>query len=178
MAIMAATLTRADLDALPDDGLRQELIDGSFVMTPAPGFAHQHVALTLYRLLSDAARGSGLYVMAAPFDVVLGANVVKPGIFVAPHAAFTERDLPTAPLLVVEVRSPATGWLDQGRKRQLYADAGVAHYWLVDPLVPTIDLLRMESGEYVQVARVAGSEPVTITEPFPLALAASQFRID
>jgi hypothetical protein len=41
MAAMASkTLTRADLDALPDDGLRHELIDGSFVMTPAPGMAH------------------------------------------------------------------------------------------------------------------------------------------
>ena len=37
MALMAGRmLSRADLDALPDDGLRHELIDGSFVMTPAP----------------------------------------------------------------------------------------------------------------------------------------------
>ena len=30
-------LTREELDALPDDRLRHELIDGAFVMTPAPG---------------------------------------------------------------------------------------------------------------------------------------------
>jgi hypothetical protein len=36
MALVASRmLTRDDLDALPDDGLRHELIDGSFVMTPA-----------------------------------------------------------------------------------------------------------------------------------------------
>lgn len=38
MALMAGRiLTRDDLDAQPDRGLRHELIDGSFVMTPAPG---------------------------------------------------------------------------------------------------------------------------------------------
>jgi hypothetical protein len=30
-------LTREELDALPDDGLRHELIDGAFVMTRRPG---------------------------------------------------------------------------------------------------------------------------------------------
>ena len=39
MASMVASniLTRADLDALPDDNLRHELIDGQFVMTPGTG---------------------------------------------------------------------------------------------------------------------------------------------
>ena len=36
MSVMAIMLTRDDLDALPDDGLRHELIDGTFVMTPRP----------------------------------------------------------------------------------------------------------------------------------------------
>lgn len=178
MAVMAPALTRADLDALPADGLRHELIDGAFILTPAPGFAHQHAVMALLRLLTDAVRGTGLFVMVAPFDVVLGADVVEPDLIVAPRSAFTERDLQQAPLLVVEVRSPATGWLDQGRKRQLYASAGVPHYWLVDPLAPTIDLLRLEAGEYVQAARLAGADPLTISDPFPMTLSTSQLRID
>lgn len=55
MSVMAAReLTRADLDALPDDGLRHELIDGAFVMTPAPGLPHQTLAFALAR---GASRG-------------------------------------------------------------------------------------------------------------------------
>nr|MBA2456256.1 Uma2 family endonuclease [Nocardioidaceae bacterium] len=34
-------LTRADLDAMPDDGHRYELIDGVLIVTPAPGHYHQ-----------------------------------------------------------------------------------------------------------------------------------------
>jgi Uma2 family endonuclease len=70
----------------------------------------------------------------APYGVVIGPHVVEPDIVVAPRAAFTERDLQTAPLLVVEVRSPSTAWLDEGRKRSLVEEAGVAYYWLADPL--------------------------------------------
>jgi hypothetical protein len=43
MSVMAAReLTRADLDALPDDGLRHELIDGAFVITRLLGYVTRH----------------------------------------------------------------------------------------------------------------------------------------
>ena len=72
-------LTRADLDALPDDGLRHELIDGALVMTPAPGLPHQTMSGALYRALWSAGIGTGLRVIYAPFDVVLGLNVPRTG---------------------------------------------------------------------------------------------------
>ncbi len=39
MAVMGseALLTRADRDALPEDGRRHELLDGAIVVTPSPG---------------------------------------------------------------------------------------------------------------------------------------------
>ncbi len=125
MALMAGRmLSRADLDALPDDGLRHELIDGSFVMTPAPGMAHQDFAFALARALHAATEGTDLKVVMAPYDVAIGAHVVEPDIVVAPRVAFTERDLQMTPLLVVEVRSPSTAWLDEGRKRSIYQEGG------------------------------------------------------
>jgi hypothetical protein len=67
MASMVASnmLTRVDLDALPDDGLRHELIDGQFVMTPVLGFDHQVMADEVRRLLWGALRGTGLTVLSA-----------------------------------------------------------------------------------------------------------------
>jgi len=172
MAVMATgnMLTRADLDALPDDGLRHELIDGAFVMTPAPGFHHQALVGTLYTALRSASAGTDLTVLLAPFDVVLGPHVVEPDLIVAPRAAFTERDLPTAPVLAVEVRSPATGWLDDGRKRALYEEHGVASYWLVDPLTPSITILELTDGHYVDVAAAHGDQTIEVTAPFPISL--------
>ena len=172
MSVMATgnLLTRADLDALPDDGLRHELIDGAFVMTPAPGVPHQRFTFALARALHAAAEGTGLDVLPAPLDVVLGPNVVEPDIIVAPHTAFTERDLPTAPLLAVEVRSSSTGWLDEGRKRTLYEESGVASYWLVDPDTPAITILELLNGRYEQVATAHGDQTIEVTAPFPISL--------
>jgi Uma2 family endonuclease len=47
-------LTRADLDAMPDDGHRYELIDGALIVTPAPSWRHQTVVLELAVLRREA----------------------------------------------------------------------------------------------------------------------------
>jgi Uma2 family endonuclease len=165
----APVLTRADLDALPDDNLRHELIDGAFIMTPAPGISHQCMAGSLFVRLRSALAGSHLLALMAPLDVVLGDNVVEPDILVAPRAAFTERDLPTAPLLVVEVRSPSTARLDRGRKLSLYEEFGVPHYWLLDPREPSATILKLIDGRYAETAHAIGDQTVTIGEPFSLS---------
>jgi Uma2 family endonuclease len=163
-------LTREELDALPDDGLRHELIDGAFVMTPAPGVGHQRMIAALYRTLWLACAGTDLRVLFAPLDVVLGDSVVEPDLVVAPASAFTERDLPSPPLLVVEVRSASTGWLDEGRKRTLYEEHGVAHYWLADPAAPAITVLELEDGRYQQTAFAMGDQTIDVDAPFAVAL--------
>ena len=163
-------LTREDLDALPDDGLRHELIDGAVVMTPAPGMGHFDMSVALFDALRSATRGTDLKVVYAPFDVVLGVNVVEPDLLVAPTADFTDRDLPTAPLLAVEIRSPSTGWLDEGRKRTLYEEVGVVSYWLADPATPSITILELVDGRYVQVAYAIGDQAIHLTTPAPITL--------
>lgn len=172
MAVMAHgnLLTREDLDALPDDGLRHELIDGAFVMTPAPGVPHQRMAFALARALHDAASGTDLEVLMAPLDVVLGPHVVEPDIVVAPRRAFTERDLPAAPTLVVEVRSASTGWLDEGRKRTLYEEYAVPHYWLVDPASVSITLLELADGHYEQTGFATGDQTIEVSAPLVMPL--------
>lgn len=163
-------LTRADLDALPDDGLRHELIDGAFVMTPSPGVGHQWMSAALVDVLRSAARGTGLAVLYAPLDVVLGPNVVEPDIIVAPEEDFAEKDLPVAPLLVVEIRSPSTAWIDKGRKRTLYEEHGVASYWLADPATPSLTILELVGGRYTEVAHATGDQTITLTSPVTVTL--------
>jgi Uma2 family endonuclease len=48
---VAHPFTVADLEGMPDDGRRYELIDGELLASPAPGWAHQEAAYTLYTLL-------------------------------------------------------------------------------------------------------------------------------
>lgn len=172
MAAMATArlLTRDNLDALPEDGLRHELIDGQFVMTPAPGSPHQTVSLSLAARLREQVLGSHLKVLTAPFDVVLGRHVVEPDIVVAPKADFTHRDLPVPPLLIVEVLSPSTSHLDRGRKRELYAEAGVPHYWIIDPDTPSITTFALTDGAHTQTAQASRNEVLTTGDPVTLTI--------
>jgi Uma2 family endonuclease len=175
MALMVGTqLTRADLDALPDDGLRHELIDGAFVMTPAPGMAQQDVIFALARILYAAVEGTDLKVMLAPYDVVLGPNVVQPDLVVTERTAFTERGLHTPPLLVVEVRSMSTAWVDDGRKRTLYEESGIGHYWRVDPVEPAITVCELSHGHYERTMFARGQEALIIRSPFDVELIPSR----
>jgi Uma2 family endonuclease len=162
--------TRADLDAMPDDGRRYELVDGSIVVTPSPGLGHQRVVMRLGVLLY-AACPSDLEVLTGPFDVALGEHtVLVPDLLVAPRAAFTKRDLPGPPLLAVEVLSPSTRRRDLGDKLTAYRDAGCPSYWVVDPTAPRLRAFALREGEYVEVADVAGDQTWTSTEPYPVVI--------
>ena len=169
MSIMAAyLLTRDDLDALPDDGLRHELIDGQFIMTPSPGSAHQISVTSLILLLGNALRDTRLQVLVAPFDVVLGPNVVEPDLLVTPRAALGEHDLSTPPLLAVEILSPSTARIDRGRKRDLYEESGVHSYWIVDPSEPSVTIMELDGSRYEVVSHAVGDESIDITTPVAL----------
>ena len=180
MAVMASArlLTRADLDALPDDGLRHELIDGQFVMSPAPGIDHQTIAGSLYWMLRNVVRGTELKVLAAPCDVVLGPNVVQPDVVLAARRDYSADDLPVPPILAVEVLSPSTARRDRGRKRELYAEAGVAHYWIVDPEVPSVTTYQLVDGAYTETAHVTGDDTLTVEQPVALRLTPAELLQD
>ena len=163
-------LTRADLDRMPDDGHRYELVDGALVVTPAPSPRHQSVVVQLTRLLLDQCP-AGLTVLVAPLDVVLSDDtVLQPDVLVARRADFTARDLPVAPLLAVEVMSPSTRRIDLWLKRSRYEAAGCPSYWVVDPDKPSLIAWQLQEGAYVEVAHVTGTQEYDAAQPYPVTV--------
>ena len=162
-------LTRADLDAMPDDGHRYELIDGVLVVSPSPSGRHQDAVLELAVRLRSASP-DGLWVMIAPFDVALGEDTVMiPDVLVARTSDLTDRDLPLPPVLAVEVLSPSTRRFDLMTKRSRFVSAGTPSYWAVDPVEPSLTAWELdESGSYRQVAHVVGGEVFRASKPFPV----------
>src|ERR1044072_5630002 len=52
MALDTRAWTVADLERMPDDGQRYEVIDGELFVTPAPALRHQDAIAALYLLLA------------------------------------------------------------------------------------------------------------------------------
>ncbi len=140
MGMPAATppvSTIEELLALPDDGLRHELLDGVHLVTPSPALRHQralrHFVRQLERLLGDR---EDLELLTSPADVTFGVTtLIQPDIFVVrqdpsnPGRQWT--DLPV-PVLAIEIISPGTAARDRGQKPEVYQRAGVLSYWIVD----------------------------------------------
>ena len=145
-------LTHADLQRMPEDGRRYELINGSLLVTPAPNTRHQVAVFRLAKLLDEI---PGTMVLPAPLDWIISEHdVPQPDVTLAPTEAYSERGLEGAPLLVAEVLSPSTRTFDLRVKRELYEAAGVPRYWIVDPIVPSVVVLLLTDDGFVEVARL------------------------
>jgi Uma2 family endonuclease len=151
---------------MPHDGHRYELIDGVLIVTPAPATRHQLVVSSLIVLLQEAT-GDDYYVLPGPYDYkVNDLTVLEPDLVVARKADFGEKRLDRTPTLVVEVQSPSTRKIDLGAKRLAFEAAGVPAYWLVDPAVPSLTVLRLDAGRYAEEAVVEGDGIYDGSSPF------------
>ena len=147
--------TVADLLRVPR-GTCAELIDGELYVTPSPSWAHQRLLGKLYTALDTYATASGAGEVAfAPIDVYLpSGDVVQPDIvFVASDQRnIIEQIIRGTPRLLIEVVSPGNPERDRFVKRRLYAENCVPEYWIVDPLGPDIEVLRLDGERYVSHA--------------------------
>jgi len=145
--------TYEDYRRLPDDGLRYEIIGGVLHMTPASGFDHQYTVGELFAALRAFVRERRLgLVLVAPFEVHLSdaAPVVQPDLlFIAAGREPSPGDqaFTGAPDLVIEVLSPSTARTDRVVKFNVYEQAGVREYWLVNPLTRTVEVYALSEED-------------------------------
>ena len=161
-----------DLEAMPDDGNRYELIDGMLLVTPAPGWPHQEMGAELFFQLR-LQHPPDVRVLPAPFAVRTAFDSeVQPDVFVARYVDMTDKNLPVAPLLAVEVLSPSTRLKDRNLKKAFYERIGVASYWILDPAEPgALTAFELDdAGQYVQIAHVVGDEEFRAVRPFPVTV--------
>ena len=137
MPSLKRTWTVDDLQDLPDDGNRYEVIDGELFVTPASSLTHQRAVLELSRILGDyLKRERAGDLVIGPADVVFsGERGVQPDLFVIPFVNGRRArrfDEVRRLLLAVEVLSPSTARADRVVKRTLFRDQGVPEFWIID----------------------------------------------
>src|SRR6478752_8493269 len=164
-----AEWTVDDLDQLPNDSLRYELLDGILLVSPAPTRRHQRATLQLGLLLQSACPRD-MEVLVAPLDWRPDRKTsLQPDVLVLGN-----RDLASpareSMILAVEVLSPSSRRKDAVYKRSKYEDEGVASYWIVDPEAPSILALDLVDGRYVTVGEAPGDQQITLTRPFPVTV--------
>lgn len=139
--------------AMPGDGQRYEIVDGSMeMMTPGPSTSHQSVSGELEFILKQSCKSEYL-IFDAPIDVILSdIDVLQPDILMihrSRKSIVTERGIEGPPDLVVEVISPSSRKRDKVIKLHTYAKHGIREYWIVDPATRTLEqyMLAMD-GHY------------------------------
>ncbi len=139
---------------------RIEIINGNAVMMSPPTTLHQRILMELSRQLANFLEGKSCEVFPAPFGVRLFERegdkpenvdtMVEPDITViCDKKKIDKHGCKGAPDMVIEILSPSTIRHDRLVKLNLYQQAGVKEYWLVDPVNETVLVyLRDESGNF------------------------------
>jgi Uma2 family endonuclease len=160
-----------DLDRMPDDGRRYELIDGMLMVSPAPNMGHQRVIIVLGSLLDQA----------CPEDLVVFADIgvrtaqnsaLEPDVVVARVADAEGVRLARPPVLVVEVLSPHSVLRDLNLKKAAYERFAIPSYWVVDPDLdrPGLRAYELDGGSYAEAAHVTGGEAFRARRPFDVEI--------
>lgn len=160
----------ADLDALPDDGMQYELVDGILLVTPAPTPLHQS-AVVEFTFLLRLHCPPAYQVFVSPLDFrPTPHRSLQPDVMVARREDVGPKAIERPLLLAVEVLSPATRSKDLLLKRALYEEAGVAAYWIFDPQGRELTVLELSGGRYVSQAVVRDNDSFEAKLPYPVRI--------
>ena len=140
-----------------------ELLRGKlFKMSPAPREIHQRVSMYLSGELYNFFKDKTCRFYSAPFDVRIPAKgtkettdnqiytIVQPDLCVVCDLEKIDgRGCIGAPDLVVEILSPSNSRKDLKDKYEIYEEAGVPEYWIVDPDNKAFYRYVLQEGVYI-----------------------------
>lgn len=167
--------TIEDVLELPEDTTqRVELVDGALLVSPLGGLRHQRLIMRIgSRLLAEA---------PAPMEPTIELNLQLPGgrLLIPDFSVLRRSGLDTLMvdaadvLLVGEVISPSSRMQDRILRSQLYREAEIPYYLLVDPngnkgRVPSLVLLEFVDAEYKEIAWDQDGR-IELERPFPVTI--------
>jgi Uma2 family endonuclease len=150
-----------------------EIIDGELIVSPRPARRHIEAASTLGGELIPPYRfgrgGPGGWLIYDEPEIHFGENVIVPDLVgwrkarlsVAPE----EHRFTVSPDWVCEILSPGTARTDRVKKMPIFGEYGVPYAWMIDPILMTLEVFKLESDVWMIRGLYAEDEKVR-AEPF------------
>lgn len=157
--------------SLPE-GQRAELIDGVVYDMAPPSTIHQRIVMNLSAEIRNYIKKNqgSCEVFPSPFAVFLNEddkNYVEPDISViCDRDKLDDKGCNGAPDWIIEIVSPGTKRRDYGVKLFKYRTAGVREYWIVNPLLHTVNVYDLEKEEMSDLYKFDDDIPVCIYQDF------------
>jgi Uma2 family endonuclease len=146
-----------------------EVIDGDLTLHPRPAKPHAAAATALGEELGPPFKrgrgGPGGWIILDEPELHLGADILVPDLAGwrrerMPVITTREPYFTMSPDWACEVLSPRTAAIDRAKKLPIYAREQVPYVWLVDPLERIVEVLRLQSREWLIVNVFEGSAKV------------------
>ncbi|QGQ99436.1 Uma2 family endonuclease [Paenibacillus psychroresistens] len=157
--------------AMPDDGQRYEIVDGSMeLMSPGPSTNHQAISGELEFILKQSCK-SEYVIYDAPLDVILSqTNVFQPDIIMIHRNRLhivTARGIEGAPDLVVEILFPGSRKRDKVTKMKKYAQYGINEYWIVDSIARTLEQYQLIDNGLYELRNLFEANDIVTSDKLP-----------
>jgi Uma2 family endonuclease len=158
---------------------RYQIMYGEAYMMSSPTVGHQSISMELSRQFAAYLLGKPCRVFAAPLDVRPfpredrgDDTVVQPDLLVVCDSTKLSRgSVDGPPDLVIEIVSPSNGQRELLLKFQIYLDAGVREYWVIDPKMKIVQVHVLEAGHFISsIYKEDAILPVSILPPLVIEL--------
>jgi Uma2 family endonuclease len=158
---------------------RYQLMYGEAFMMSSPTVEHQTISGEVFLQIRTFLDGKPCRVFAAPLDVRPfpeddrgDDTVVQPDVLVVcDPAKLSTGSVDGPPDLVIEIMSPSNTRQELFAKFQIYLDAGVREYWVIEPEEKKVQVHVLESGRFMSsVYKADAVIPVTILPPLSINL--------
>ena len=163
--------TTDDLDALPDDGVRRELLDGVLLVSPFPTDVHQIIVGRLMVALEQSCPPE-LQVTQGVEVRISRRRAFIPDVLVATDEAARRRSRHYAPhevVLTVEIVSPTSVSMDRITKPALYAAAGIPFYWRIETDGGiTVHTYKIDPEHEIYEPFGTFSDTIDASQPWPI----------
>jgi Uma2 family endonuclease len=162
-----------DLFNIPEN-MTGEIINGELVVTPRPSKGH---ALASSYLGGEVippychgrGGGPGGWVILDEPEIKFGENIIVPDLAGWRRERFPVNEeqnwVSVCPNWICEVLSHSTARMDRVQKMRIFAKHEVGHVWLLDPVLMTLEVFRLESGRWSLLDAFSENDKVR-AEPF------------